>query len=168
MSSSIKPKVSVAIPTLDGMDHLPNLMHSLQSQIDVELEIIIFDSESTDGTWEYVSRLPNVISETVKRVDFSHGGTRQLMAKTASCDVVIYLTQDAAPVGELWAFTHHYLHTFSDLNVGAVLGAQRPRPNAHAAIAQRIIRTFEESRYLAITKLFADYMAANRWFFCQM
>jgi rhamnosyltransferase len=144
MSSSIKPKVSVAIPTLDGMDYLPNLMHSLETQVDVELEIIIFDSESTDGTWEFVSQLPNVKSHTVKRSEFSHGGTRQLMAETATCDVVLYLTQDATPVGELWAFTHYYLHTFYGLNVGAVLGAQRPRPNAHAAIAQRIIRTFDE------------------------
>ena len=136
--------VSVCIPTFNGMDNLPELLDSLVSQDLVNLEIIAIDSSSTDGTWEFLRSNPEVTSLQIPLSEFSHGGTRQRLAQMASNEIVIFLTQDATPVGSLFCFTHANLHETLGARVGAVLGAQRPRKHSPAAIAQRVQRTFKD------------------------
>lgn len=136
--------VSVCIPTYNGMDNLPELFSSLRSQEDVEIEILVIDSMSTDGTWEFLSEQSDVKIKQIPQSEFSHGGTRQKLAEMASNEVVIFLTQDATPNGPLFAYAHANLHTSLGDKVGAVLGAQHPRINSAAAIAQRVQRTFKD------------------------
>ena len=137
-------KVSVCIPTFNGMDNLPELIESLKSQDFVELEIIAIDSNSTDGTWEFLQSHPEITSLQIPQSEFSHGGTRQRLAQMATNEIVIFLTQDATPNGPLFAYTHAYLHKTLGERVGAVLGAQHPRTHSATAIAQRVQRTFKD------------------------
>jgi rhamnosyltransferase len=134
--------VSVCIPTFNGMDNLPELLDSLRSQVSVKLEVIVIDSTSSDGTWEFLQSQSDVTSLQIPQAKFSHGGTRQKLAEMASNEVVIFLTQDATPVGSLFAYIHANLHETMGERVGAVLGAQRPRKHSSAAISQRVQRTF--------------------------
>lgn len=134
--------VSVCIPTFNGMDNLPELLESLKSQEYVKLEIIAIDSTSSDGTWEFLQSQSDVTSLQIPQARFSHGGTRQKLAEMASNEIVIFLTQDATPIGSLFAYTHANLHETMGERVGAVLGAQRPRKHSSAAISQRVQRTF--------------------------
>lgn len=137
-------KVSVCIPTFNGMDNLPELIESLKSQDSVELEIIAIDSSSTDGSWEFLQSHPEIKSFQIPKSEFSHGGTRQRLAQMASNEIVIFLTQDATPNGTLFAYSHANLHKTVGERVGAVLGAQHPRTYSAAAIAQRVQRTFKD------------------------
>ena len=137
-------RVSVCIPTFNGMDNLPELIESLRSQDLVELEVIAIDSSSTDGSWEFLQTHPEITSLQIPQSEFSHGGTRQRLAQMASNEIVIFLTQDATPNGPLFAYAHANLHETIGERVGAVLGAQHPRTYSAAAIAQRVQRTFKD------------------------
>ena len=137
-------RVSVCIPTFNGMDNLPELIESLKSQDLVELEIIAIDSSSTDGSWEFLQSHQEITSLQISQSEFSHGATRQRLAQMATNEIVIFLTQDATPNGPLFAYTHANLHKTVGERVGAVLGAQHPRTHSAAAIAQRVQRTFKD------------------------
>jgi rhamnosyltransferase len=137
-------RVSVCVPTFNGMEYLPELIESLRSQDLVELEIIAIDSSSTDGSWEFLQSYPEITSLQIPQSEFSHGGTRQRLAQMASNEIVIFLTQDATPNGPLFAYAHANLHKTIGERVGAVLGAQHPRTYSAAAIAQRVQRTFKD------------------------
>ncbi len=56
----MQPKVSVIIPTYNRAHFLPYTLKSVFSQDYENLEIIVVDDGSTDGTREYLSTLPNV------------------------------------------------------------------------------------------------------------
>ena len=126
------------------MDNLPELFAALREQDLVELEILVIDSTSSDGTWDYITDQVNVISKQISQSEFSHGSTRQRLAEMASNEIIIFLTQDATPSGPLFAYAHANLHNSLGSKVGAVLGAQHPRINSAAAIAQRVQRTFKD------------------------
>ncbi|MCX6416726.1 MAG: glycosyltransferase [Actinobacteria bacterium] len=140
----IPVKVSICIPTYNGMDNLPELLVALRGQELVSLEILVIDSNSSDGTWEFIQAQPNVVSKQIPQSEFSHGATRQRLAEMATNEIVIFLTQDATPNGPLFTFTHANLHYSLGERVGAVLGAQHPRRHSAAAIAQRVQRTFKD------------------------
>ena len=140
----IPVKVSICIPTYNGMDNLPELFVALRGQELVSLEILVIDSSSSDGTWEFIQAQPDVVSKQIPQSEFSHGATRQRLAEMATNEIVVYLTQDATPNGPLFAFTHANLHYSLGDRVGAVLGAQHPRSHSAAAIAQRVQRTFKD------------------------
>jgi rhamnosyltransferase len=126
------------------MDNLPELIESLRSQELVNLEILVIDSTSSDGTWEFLQSQSDVVSRQIPQSEFSHGATRQVLAEMASNEIIVFLTQDATPNRPLFAFTHADLHFSMGDRVGAVLGAQHPRRHSAAAIAQRVQRTFKD------------------------
>jgi len=49
-----EPLISILIPARDEEDNLPPLLESLLSQDYTRMEILIYDDESTDGTWEVI------------------------------------------------------------------------------------------------------------------
>lgn len=140
----IPVKVSICIPTYNGMDNLPELFNALRGQELVTLEILVIDSNSSDGTWEFIQTQTDVIASQIPQSEFSHGATRQRLAEMATNEIVVFLTQDATPNGPLFAFMHANLHFSLGDRVGAVLGAQHPRRHSAAAIAQRVQRTFKD------------------------
>ena len=90
--------------------------------------IVVIDSASDDGSVEsYCVCNAEIIG--IKRVDFNHGATRQLMLDIApEADFYLFLTQDAIP-----ASTESFkilMGAFSDKNVGAAYGRQLPRHEA--------------------------------------
>lgn len=46
------PEVSVVIPTFNVADYVDELLSSIRSAVGVDLEIIVVDDGSTDGTWD--------------------------------------------------------------------------------------------------------------------
>lgn len=135
-------QISVAIPVYNGMTFLPDLLRVLLSQKNINLEILICDSSSADGSWEYINNFKDIKSFRIPKHEFSHGATRQKLVEMASSKVIIFLSQDALPISDYWAYDHFVAHSISPRTVGAILGNQIPRKFAHAAIAQRINRTF--------------------------
>ena len=50
--------ISVIIPTYNRRDLLPETLASVWAQTDVQLEVIVVDDGSTDGTWAYLQAQP--------------------------------------------------------------------------------------------------------------
>lgn len=90
-------QVSVIIPTLQAENHLPILLQSLNTQNHVPSEIIIVDTCSTDQT-QAIAKQHNCKIYTIQRKEFRHGKARNLGAKLAQGDILVFLTQDALPV----------------------------------------------------------------------
>jgi len=89
-------KVSVILPALNAADRLPRLLTSLQAEPDCELQGILIDSESEDGTVE-IARGYGWHVLSISREDFSHGRARNLAVHHAGHDILVFLTQDVLP-----------------------------------------------------------------------
>lgn len=96
----MSPEVSVLIPTLEGERDLARLLPALRRQaFDGEVEYRAIDSSSGDGTVALL-RGAGFDVETIPRSEFGHGTTRNRLAAGAAGDVLVFLSQDALPVGE--------------------------------------------------------------------
>jgi len=119
--------VSVVIPTKNGAEFLPAVLHALVVQrTKSEVEIIAVDSGSNDGTLDLLKRYPVKLHQ-IQAAAFNHGGTRNLGIQRARGDPVILLTQDAEPIGE--DFVDHIVRPFANERIGGVYGRQIPRPS---------------------------------------
>ncbi|WP_168123919.1 glycosyltransferase family 2 protein [Paenibacillus sp. HB172176] len=92
-------RVSVIIPTLNAGEELNELLKRLKSQSVPPFEMIVMDSESTDGTPKR-ALTQGARVYYVKRGEFDHGGTRNQAAAEASGDILMFMTQDAMPADE--------------------------------------------------------------------
>lgn len=118
---------SVIIPVLNAAKYLPNLFSAIQSQKPYgPKEIILVDSKSTDETIAVASRYQNV--RVIEIDNFSHGRSRNLGAKHARGQFVVFLTQDALPKDNEWLFK--LLEPFEDKEVAATYSRQIPRSDA--------------------------------------
>ena len=128
-------KVSVLIPTYQGMEFLDRLLGGLAAQdLKMEWDVYVIDSSSSDGTWEslaeWAERFPVPFTrERIHPVEFDHGDTRNLLAARTDGDLLVYLTQDAIPSDA--SFLTKLVANFSDSDVGAVTCRNVPRPDAH-------------------------------------
>jgi rhamnosyltransferase len=123
---------------------------------------IIADSASTDATPALAAEFGHRVI-TIRREDFNHGGTRQYLAEeAATCDYLIYLTQDAVLADE-HALANMVQMLAENPTIGAVCGRQLPHSDATplAAFArafnypaQTYIRTQEDIETLGLKSIF--------------
>ena len=94
--------VSVIIPTFNGEKELPGLLELLSNQINVrEIEIIVVDSGSTDNTLTIAEGYGTKIIQ-ITQAEFSHSHARNLGARNASGEYLLFMTQDAEPADKHW------------------------------------------------------------------
>lgn len=95
-------RISVIIPSFNGAHELPSLLAALRAQIQInDLEIIVVDSGSTDGTAELAETFGAKVIH-IKQEDFSHSYSRMLGATNATGEYLLFMTQDALPDREDW------------------------------------------------------------------
>jgi glycosyltransferase involved in cell wall biosynthesis len=133
--------VTVAIPVLNGARYLDEVLEAVRAQrIDRELEILVVDSGSTDGSLEIARRHGAVVHE-IPKSEFSHGGTRNKMMSLARGEHVAFLTQDATPADDGWLAA--LLEGFEQADdVAAVFGPHEARPDASHMIKSEMERHF--------------------------
>ncbi len=119
-------KLSVVIPTYNAEGYLPKLLERLKNQT-VSFELIIIDSSSSDNTVTIAREYTDNII-IIPTSEFDHGGTRTKAAKTASGDIIVFLTQDALPYDN--NTIEKILELFEDPDVGAAYGRQIPYDDA--------------------------------------
>jgi rhamnosyltransferase len=90
--------ISVIVPTLQAGSHLPALFAVLKNQTMPPDEIVVIDSSSTDVSADFARREGATVL-TIPWLDFRHGRARNLAARAASSDYLVFLTQDALPTG---------------------------------------------------------------------
>ena len=133
--------VTVAIPVLNGARYLDEVLGAVRAQrVDQEVELLIVDSGSTDGSLEIARRHGATIHE-IPKSSFSHGGTRNWIMQLARGDRVAFLTQDATPAGDGWLAALIAGFAAAD-DVGAVFGPHVPRPDASHMIKAEMERHF--------------------------
>lgn len=137
-------RASVVIPTLNNGRTLDEVLAAVFSQrLAGGFEVIHVDSSSTDDTWtiseRYACRRLRILRE-----EFSHSGTRNLAARLAMGQFVVYLSADATPAGPDWL--ERLLAPFEDPKVAGVYGRQAPRPNCNVTEAYFLERTYGPDR----------------------
>lgn len=97
-------KISVVIPTKNGGQLFETLLRSLSSQICIpNIEFIVVDSGSEDNTLEVAKFFGAKLIEIAPK-EFSHSYARNLGAKNATGEYLLFMTQDAIPTDELWLY----------------------------------------------------------------
>jgi glycosyltransferase involved in cell wall biosynthesis len=100
----IDTSVSVVIPTLNGGVELDWLVRKLLAQRAVRaIEVVIVDSGSTDGSHERARAAGARVIE-IPPSEFSHSHARNLGARHATGEHLLFMVQDAYPIGELWLY----------------------------------------------------------------
>lgn len=137
------PRVSIVLPTLEGRVHLQRLLPALERQ-DFEggFEIRAIDSSSTDGTREALEAAGAAV-DVIRREDFGHGATRNRAAEGARGELLVFLTQDAEPVGP--DFLSRLAEPFDDARVAGAYGRVLPRPDDDPLTRRTVLEASEAS-----------------------
>lgn len=100
----VDAKVSVVIPTLNAGPEFGWLLRKLRAQKAVrEVEIVVVDSGSSDDTVD-LARAAGATLVAILPSEFSHSHARNLGAQAASGDYLLFMVQDAFPIGEHWMY----------------------------------------------------------------
>lgn len=102
ISPEAAPRASIIVLTRNGMPLLERSLRAVLAQdAPWPFEVLVVDSESTDGSWELAAAL-GVRRTRVRRADFNHGATRNLAVGLARGIFVVFLVQDAVPANRGW------------------------------------------------------------------
>lgn len=131
------PKASILLPTWNGADTLRDLLPRIRSQdYEGEVEVIAFDSGSTDGTCELLQQHGARLERIDKR-EFSHGGTRNRIAAEAKGEFLVFMSQDVVPRDE--SFLRHLLEPFGDGRVAGSCARVLPFPESDPLTARTVL-----------------------------
>ena len=124
--------VSVIIPTHNAGPEFALLLRKLKSQKGLKsLEIVTVDSESIDGTARIAADFGCKVVP-IKQSEFSHSHSRNLGAATASGDYLLFMVQDAYPIGDHWLYglVRCLIDNRHGLGLAALSCAEYPRSDS--------------------------------------
>ena len=94
--------ISVLIPVKDGGSDLVRCLQAIAAQkVDDQVEVVVVDSGSSDGSAERAQELGATVHE-IPASEFVHGATRNLAARLSNGGVLVFTTQDAVPASDHW------------------------------------------------------------------
>ena len=94
--------ISIVIPVRNGADALRSCLERIgRQEVDEELEIVVVDSESTDGSAQVAAAFGATV-HTIPAADFRHGRTRNLGARLARGETLVFTSQDALAASDDW------------------------------------------------------------------
>ena len=103
--SIVHNKISIVIPTYNGLSHLMKLIPQLINQQGFsDIELIIVDSCSQDGTKQFIENFPEIKFISIEKQDFSHSHARNLGFEHVTGEYVLFMVQDALPTSETWLY----------------------------------------------------------------
>jgi rhamnosyltransferase len=121
--------ISVVIPVKDGGDDLIRCLHGIAEQrIDEEVEVVIVDSGSRDGSVDVARQLGARVHE-ITAGEFHHGRTRNLGARLARGETLVFTSQDAYAACDSWLSRLTAPLRGNDMIAG-VYGRQLPHDDA--------------------------------------
>lgn len=133
--------MSVAIPVRNGGALLGDVLAAVARQdVDADVEVVVLDSASTDGSAQLARRLGARV-EQLALGTFRHGPARNRLMELTSGAHVAFLTQDAVPAGDDWL--RRLLDGFALADdVALVCGPYRARPGAPVAVQRELAAWF--------------------------
>jgi O-antigen biosynthesis protein len=104
VTDSFDVKVSVVIPTLNAGVEFEWLLRKLRAQRGVrEIQIVVVDSGSRDDTVAIAAAAGAKIV-TIAPAEFTHSHSRNVGAQAADGDYLLFMVQDAFPIGDWWLY----------------------------------------------------------------
>jgi rhamnosyltransferase len=135
---AIDVPVSVVVPTLDaGRDAALFLAAFARQEGIRELELVVADSGSTDGTRERFAAAADVALD-IPAGEFGHGRTRNEAFAASSGDVVVMMAQDALLLGP-FALRDLVLELLANDRLAAVSARHVPRSDADLFAAFTVV-----------------------------
>ncbi|QDV06913.1 Glycosyl transferase family 2 [Planctomycetes bacterium Poly30] len=142
-SQAQRVRVAVLVPTLNAEPDLDRLLPALSQQtLAEEAQFLAVDSSSKDATLERLSAAGFRV-ETIQRSEFGHGRTRNLLARMATAEFLVFLSQDATPTDE--TFLESILAPFEDPTIGGVIARVLPNPGDDPLTARTVLSAPEAS-----------------------
>lgn len=128
--SDRSPDISIVLLTYNGDTYLAEVLASIFSQTTrFSYEVIAIDSGSSDRTLEIIKEFPVTLVQ-ISNHEFGHGRTRNLGARHAAGQYVVFLTQDATPANEYWL--DNLVRPLVEIpNVAGAYSRQIPRPDCN-------------------------------------
>jgi rhamnosyltransferase len=94
--------ITVIIPVRDGGEDLRRCLDSIAAQqVSEPVELVVVDSGSRDGSRELVRSRGGRVLE-LSASEFLHGATRNVAAREAKGDVLVFTSQDAYAADRQW------------------------------------------------------------------
>ncbi|RJR28270.1 glycosyltransferase family 2 protein [candidate division WWE3 bacterium] len=159
-------EASIIILTLNPGTTFRKVVDMVFSQKFVNFEVIIIDSTSDDNSLEYAKEYPIRLVK-IPRIEFGHGRTRNLGAKLARGNYVVYLTQDAIPKHRYWL--QNLIRGLKDSCVAGVFGRQIPKEGSNQIINYgynqdypNIRRIIDITNYYKYSVVYSDVNSAVR------
>lgn len=145
------PRVSILIPTMNGEGDLVRLLPALRAQRVVGgFEIVALDSESDDGTLDLLREF-RVRHETIARADFAHGSARNRLGTMARGEILVFLSQDALPVGN--DFIEVLTAPLERVGITGTWARNLPHPTDDALTARSLLSSGESSDETRLVEL---------------
>ena len=121
--------ISVVIPVRNGGSDLVRCLEAiLRQEIDDEVEVVVVDSGSSDGSAERARRLGARVRE-IPAGDFNYGGTRNLGVRLARGETLVFTSHDAHAADKHW-LTRLVRPLSTVPKVAGVYGRQLPNADA--------------------------------------
>lgn len=133
-----KNQIDVIIPTYRPDERVVLLVRRLLKQSRRPDHIYLVNTVSESFPKELTEFPDEVIVTHIRPEQFDHGGTRHEAAMRSKAEFLLYMTQDAVPVGEDLIETLY--RCFEDEKVGAAYARQLPAPDCH--LIERYTRSF--------------------------
>lgn len=115
-------KISIVIRCLNEEKHIGKLLAGIMEQTVKDVEIIVVDSGSRDGTLKIASQFPTKIVN-IKPEDFSFGYAINVGCEAATGDILLFASAHVYPVYKDWL--ELMLKPFEEEKVALVYGKQR-------------------------------------------
>ena len=129
--------VTVALPIRDAGPRLERVLAAVRDQDTARaVELLVCDSGSRDGSAE-VALAHGARVLRIAPDEFSHGATRNLLAREAGGAHVVFLTQDAVPATAQWLDALLGAFALAE-DVALAFGPYVPQPGASVSTAREL------------------------------
>lgn len=137
-------KASIVIRTYNEVRHLPDLMRAIKSQEtgDLEVELVLVDSGSTDGTVE-VAKANGAHEVFISREEFSFGRSLNRGCAAATGDALVFISGHCIPMDKHWLA--NLVAPVLDGNVAYSYGKQRGGGNTKYSELQLFKKYFPDA-----------------------
>jgi len=120
--------ISVVIPVKDGGADLIRCLEAISRQrVDDEVEVVVVDSGSRDGSVARACGFGASVHE-IPPQEFHHGRTRNIGARLARGDVLVFTSQDAHAADDRWLAA--LIAPLPQPGIAGVYGRQLPHDDA--------------------------------------
>ncbi|EST12665.1 glycosyltransferase family 2 protein [Sporolactobacillus laevolacticus] len=123
-------KISFVIPVYNPGQCIKKLISCIKRfSLTHDIEIIVIDSSSNDGSTDFLVKDDSINYLKIKKIEFNHGGTRNMGLNVSSGEFIFFITQDIV-IPDVQNLGNLLKPLLNNSKVGVAYGRQLPKKNA--------------------------------------